>query len=211
MTGTSSSTVAVNLRVDQLAMEPLERFRLSLSPQPGFGPDPATEIFIDELTIEIIDNDSEQEWSVSLHSSMPLSLPPFFLSLSCLPYFILCFPLSPPYILFCFPFFASSSSHSSTFFLQILPFLTLTPSFLPPLLHMCTRNSSAFFCIYLLFPSSVYVLFLPSVLIPTSYHSFLLPSYSSSHSQMCQFGLTRKTMVIQRPLVESISKCNEQL
>ena len=146
VSGTVNATVAVNLRVDQLAMEPLERFRLSLSPPPGFGPDPATEIFIDELTIEIIDNDSEQEWSLSLHCSMPLSLPPSFLS-------------------------------PATIFFQLLPFLThfYFPSFM--YLHMCIWNSSTFFCICLLFPSSIYVPFLPSLLIfspPTVPFSFPL-------------------------------------
>ena len=61
VTAGSSSTVEVNLRVDQRAMEPLERLSLRLDPVPGFEPDSSTEVFIDELTIESIDNDSEQE------------------------------------------------------------------------------------------------------------------------------------------------------
>ena len=201
----SSSTVEVRLRVDQLAMEPLERFSLRLDPEPGFELDPSTEVFIDELTIEIIDNDSEQKWSLSLHSSMPPSLPPFFFPFS----FLLCSPLPHPYILYYFLFFSwSSPSLSPTIFPPLLPFLTHTSLFLsPPRTYMKSQ--------YLLplppCPSTRLFFSFLSANLPTSYHSFLLLSYSSYPSQMCHFGLPRMTMLIQRTFLKLDSKCNVQL
>ena len=148
----------------------------------------------------------------SIPPCLYLSLPSSFHSPACpsLSFASLCLPLISflsflllPLFHLLYPTLTHPHSH---------PLISTSP---PSCTYICVhgRNSSTctFFCICLLFPSSVYVPFLHSVLIPTSYHSFLLPSYSSSHSQMCQFGLTRKTMVIQRPLVGSISKCNEQL
>ena len=216
----SSSTVEVNLRVDQMAMEPLERFSLRLDPVPGFELDSSTEVFIDELTIEIIDNDSEQKWTLSLHSSMLPSLPPFFIPSSCLSFFFSFHSnssfLSP--LLFSAPLFYPILL-SSLFFLLLLllsHFLSQTHS-LP---HSHSLIATPFFvyqhtyafvhriAVSHLFPSSIYI------------HSSLLPSkltfppltiFFSSHSQMCHFSLTMTTMVIQRTFLKLDSKCNKQL
>ena len=53
--------IDVNLRVDQLAMEPLENFTLRLKP---VDIDLSKEIVINDLVIQIIDNDSEISFSI---------------------------------------------------------------------------------------------------------------------------------------------------
>ena len=55
---TSHSSVGITLRMDQLAMELLEHFILGLNVHPSF-PISEEAIFVQNLTVRIIDNDSE--------------------------------------------------------------------------------------------------------------------------------------------------------
>ena len=72
--------IDVTLRVDLLAMEPLEKFTLRLKPE---DIDLSKEIVIDDLIIQIIDNDCELWLFFVLYifNHDPPPLPPFFFTL----------------------------------------------------------------------------------------------------------------------------------
>ena len=137
-------------------------------------------------------------------------VPPFLhasisptISLSFIPSFLPPPLLSPIYL----PLLVSSFSFFllllplSYYFPQLIPLLTLTPSFLPPTYvyiptYACLHRIAVphtTFCLCLLLPSSF------------SFSDFLLIfplPYSSSHSQMCHFSLTSTTVVIQRTFLK---------